>query len=432
MRLILLFYNLCFPVALLLLLPGYLLRMVRRGNYRNKFGQRFARYSEDVRARLCASDRNTWIHAVSVGEVLIALKLIDRMRQADPALRVVLSTTTSTGFALANGSARDWLEVIYSPLDAGFIVRRALDLIRPRRLILVEAEVWPNLVAAARRRNIPVSLVNARLSPRSERRFKRFRALTGPVFRMLSRICVQEPGDIARWQSLGVPVERLHYTGSIKFDHADRTGAVRDAEFASMLRGLGVAADAPVLLAGSTFEGEELLLAEIHRELRAEFPGLFLVLVPRHVERTPGILEALRPLGLKIALRTELGSGAVREADILIVNTTGELRDWYYQGTVVFIGKSLCATGGQNPVEAVVAGKPVLFGPHMENFEAIVQLLLAREAAIEVPDATELRLQIERLLRDRRARESMSLRAQDVLTPHRGATERTVRIITED
>ena len=424
-RLILLVYNLLFPFVFLALLPAYLGRMFKRGQFREKFGQRFGVYSDPVRQKI-AGGTWIWIHAVSVGEVLIALKLAQKMKSLQPDLRVALSTTTTTGFALASKSSQPWLEVIYNPIDFPPFIHAALDLIRPSQIILVEAEVWPNLAVNARQRGIPLALVNARLSPRSESRFRRFQFFTAPIFQLLNSICVQEPEDLARWKSLGVREEQLHLTGSIKFDHSN-SEPTRTAEFQGLLNSFGIKPEAPILLAGSTFPGEEKILAQIILELRSTFPDLFLIIVPRHIERTPDILAEIQSVGLNCALRTE--SISSKKVDCLIVNTTGELRDWYYLGTVIFIGKSLTATGGQNPVEAVVAGKPVLFGPHMENFKAVVDQWLEKKAAIQVQDGTELKQQIARLLGDPELCKSMSINACQAVGPHQGATGRTAEVL---
>jgi len=426
-RLIVLVYNLLFPFVFLVLLPAYLVRMFKRGQYREKFGQRFGFYSPEVRRKI-EDHKWIWIHAVSVGEVLIALKLAQKMRMLRTDLNIVLSTTTTTGFTLACKSSADWLEVIYNPIDFPPFINGALNLIRPGRIILVEAEVWPNLVVSARKRGIPVALVNARLSPRSESRFRKFRFFTAPIFQLLDLIGVQEPEDIGRWKSLGPGEAHLQLTGSIKFDHSDSRPA-RVEEFRGLLGALGVTPDAPVLLAGSTFPGEEKILAQIVLELRPRFPDLFLIIVPRHIERTPEVVAEIESAGLACALRTESAHPARGKIDCLVVNTTGELRDWYYAGTVIFIGKSLTATGGQNPVEAVVAGKPVLFGPHMENFSAVVDKWLAKEAAIQVANPEALKVQIARLLTDPRLRETMSVNACKAVAPHQGATARTAEML---
>src|SRR5215471_20688914 len=210
-------YNLFWPLGLLIFLPGYLAKMIRRGGYRQKFGQRVGMYDGALRKRL-SNQRSTWLHAVSVGEVNIALKLGNALRALEPDLQCVLTTTTTTGFALARKAAPAWIEVMYTPLDYWPIMRRAFSVIRPARIVLVEAEVWPNLAAKAHACRIPLALVNARLSPRSERRYLRVRFLVAPMFRLLDLVCVPEQRDVERWVALGVPQNRIHVTGSIKFD----------------------------------------------------------------------------------------------------------------------------------------------------------------------------------------------------------------------
>ncbi len=412
-------YNFAFAFVFLLLVPGYLLRMLRRGGYRKKFGQRFGRYAARDRERFAAGTW-LWLHSISVGETFIALKLAREIRAFEPGLNIALSVTTSTGFAVAQEAACDWLEVIYNPLDTRSIVRRALDAVRPQRLIFIEA-IWPNLLAEAKRRGLPVGFV-PRLSPRSEGRFRRFRNFTGPIFRLIDILAVQEPEDVARWCSLSVSAERIRVTGNSKFDYAPGGGA-RVAEFRELLRQLGVKDGAPILLGGSTFPGEERILAEMLHALRPRFPDLFLILVPRHVERAESILAELQPLGLRLALRSEAPDPP---ADVLLVNTTGELRDWYHLASVVFVGKSLTAVGGQNPVEPVLAGKPVVFGPHMENFAAVVARWQEVEAAVQVADAGELQTQLAQLLADPDRRDALAQRAQESVAAHKGATVRTV------
>lgn len=417
-------YNFFFPLVFVALLPGFLLRMFRRGGYREKFGQRFGRYSVDDRARF-AEGRWIWLHSISVGETLLALKLAREIHALAPAHRVALSVTTSTGFAVAREAACDWVEVLYNPLDARPIVRAALDLVRPERLIFVEA-VWPNLLAEAARRGVPAVFV-PRLSPRSERRFRRARVFTGPIFRLLEKLAVQAVEDVARWCALGVEEARIVVTGNAKFDHAAALeDDARVEEFGALLRRIGVPDDAPVLLGGSTFPGEERILAEIFQRLRRRFPVLFLILVPRHVERAAEVLADLRPLGLRVALRSEIRAAP---ADVLVVNSTGELRAWYHHATVVFIGKSLTAHGGQNPVEPALAGRPVVFGQHMENFAAIVARWLEADAAVQVADAAALEAALEELLAQPERRDLLARRAREMVAAHAGATRRTAEVL---
>lgn len=423
-----LFYNLLYPLGLLLFLPGQISKLLRRGNYQHKFGQRFGVYDHDVRSRL-ASHRCTWIHAVSVGEVAIALKLSAKLKELDPDFFCVLTTTTTTGFAFATQAASGGMEVLYSPLDFWPIMRRAYSVIRPIRVVLVEAEIWPNLAAEARRRGLPLALVNARLSQRSERRFHRFLFLVAPTFRCLDLVCVQEAEDIERWIALSVPRERIHHVGSIKYDPAE-TKVNPDLPL-QVLRTLGIDGDRPILFGGSTHAGEEEILGEIFQKLRADFSTFTLIIAPRHVERVGDIRARLAQLGLSVILRSEAGMARISPPDCVLLDSTGELQNWYAVATIVFVGKSLTARGGQNPVEPILARKPVLFGPHMENFSALAQALVANEGAIQIFDSNSLQEKIAWLLRDRQAASRLVANAQAVLARHSGATRRTAILLIE-
>ena len=425
-RLPLLIYRLLFPVAFVAMLPGIVARMFRRGNFRNRFGERFGLFSPEVLRKLEPGGW-TWIHAVSVGEMIMGLKLARTLQATEPGLRVLLSTTTSTGFELANKQLGPGIELIYYPLDIPSVIRRVLRIVRPARLVLVDKELWPNLVTECHRRSIPVSIVNARLSPKSERGFLKWRRWVAPFFAMLDNVCVQEPEDVERWSALGVRSEALHCTGSLKFDFAAQ-GESRAAEFAAILRGIGVNGDTPILLGGSTFPGEEALLCRVLLAVRERLPRAFLILVPRHVERTPEVEADVRAAGLRFTLRQgESASG--ERPDVLIVNTTGELRDWYAVATVCFVGKSMLAKGGQNPAEPVLAGRPVVFGPCMENFAALVRQFLAVGGALQARDETELAEMVSPLLADPARGRDMADRARAVLQVHFGATERTAALM---
>ena len=425
-------YNLLWPIGLLFFLPGYFMKMIRRGGYREKFGQRLSIYDQGVRTRL-SEQRSTWLHAVSVGEVNIALKLARALRALEPDLRCVLTTTTTTGFALANQSVPSWIEVMYTPLDYLPIMRRAFAVIRPAWIVLVEAEVWPNLAAQAHARRVPLVLVNARLSPRSEQRYRRFRVFVAPTFRRLDLVCVPEREDIDRWAVLGVPRDRIRVTGSIKYDptmEVQRSGEV----VATSLRDVSPCPNlyGAVLFGGSTHRGEEEILATVFLRLRQQFPSLRLFIAPRHVERLREIRAQLDALGLRVALASKARmDGEPNKADCVLLDTTGELQRWYDIATVVFVGKSLTAHGGQNPVEPILAGKPVVFGPHMENFGMLARTLVSRKAAIQVRDADSLERAIVELLQDTEARQRLVQNALEVLSTHKGATERAAALVHE-
>src|SRR5260370_38543289 len=295
-----LIYNLLWPLGLLFFLPGYLIKMFRRGGYRRKFGQRLGIYSADVRRRL-AEQRSTWLHAVSVGEVGVALNLAGELRRLQPDLRCVLTTARRTGFSFAANNAADWIEVMYNPLDFWPIMRRAFSIIRPIRIVLIEAEIWPNLVAESHARGIPIAGAHARLSPRSGKRFRQFRALVEPTFRLLDLVCVPEREDVDRWAALGIESKRIHCTGSIKYDLSGLENRLE-------IREIGIfhpnALDSKnlVLFGGSTHPGEQEILAQVFLKLRKQFPSLSLFIAPRHVERVREIRRQLESLSLEVRL----------------------------------------------------------------------------------------------------------------------------------
>jgi 3-deoxy-D-manno-octulosonic-acid transferase len=420
-------YNLFWPLGLVFFLPGYFAKMIRRGGYREKFGQRLGIYDNELRTRLSAQ-RPTWLHAVSVGEVNIALRVAGALRALEPDLRCVLTTTTTTGFALARKNAPPWIEVMYTPLDYWPIMRRAFSVIRPARILLVEAEVWPNLIALARSRRIPTALINARLSPRSERRFRRVRFFVAPTFRLLGLVCVQEPEDVDRWAALGIARDRIRQVGSIKYD--PEPTQINPAVPEKDPRDLKIENDRPILFGGSTHDGEEEILANVFLRLRQQFPSLLLFIAPRHVERLREIRAQLGALPLRVALASEaLIARRFDDVDCVLLDTTGELQYWYPIATVVFMGKSLTARGGQNPVEPILAGKPVVFGPHMENFATLAKALVSKGGAIQVGDVDSLERVIEELLRDNRTRHQLVDNAREVLDRHSGATARTAALI---
>jgi 3-deoxy-D-manno-octulosonic-acid transferase len=423
-------YNLFWPIGLFFFLPGYLMKMVRRGGYREKFGQRLGIYDRDLGARLSPSrgKRPTWLHAVSVGEVMIALKLAQQLRTIEPDVPCVLTTTTTTGFALANKNAPPWIEVMYTPLDFWPVMRRAFSTIRPAKIVLIEAEIWPNLAAEAHAHRIPLVLVNARLSPRSEGRFRRFRFFVGPTLRLLDLICVQERDDVDRWTALGVERSRIKYTGSIKYDP---TGLDNGADVEEAGRLVVVNPERPVLFGGSTHRGEEEILAKIFAGLRQKFPSLCLFIAPRHVERVREIRAQLEALSLQVRLTSEAANHSKAEPDCVLLDTTGDLRRWYSIATVVFIGKSMTAHGGQNPVEPIMARRPVVFGPHMENFVTLAGTLVSNEGAIQVHDIESLERAIENLLGETEARHRLVRNAREVLDQHRGATARAAALIAD-
>ncbi len=435
----LLLYRLLFPFAFLVALPFYALRLLRREKgraahpkppgYQLGIGQRFGRYSAEMRARL-AQSAPVWICSISVGETLVALKIARAIRARDPQARVVLSVTTSTGYELLlrEATALDWLTPLYNPIDFSFAARAAISAIKPRTLVLTEGGIWPNLLSAARAAGIRIILAGARLSPRSERRWLRFHGLARAVWSLFDVVCVPEAEDVARFESIGVAHARIRHTGSVKFDNATADANSREAELRALVAPLGFSA--PILVGGSTWAPEERALADTVQKLRADFPTLRLILVPRHVERAAAIADDLTRAGLRVALRSKLPVAG--EADVLLVDTTGELRGWYALATVVFVGKSLpgiAEIGGQNAGEPAALGLPVIFGPHMENFAPLVAHLLQDTAALQIAGASELHRTLHTLLADSERRAAIGCRARDALAAHQGAAARTAECI---
>lgn len=417
-------YNVVFPIVLLVSLPAYLLRMVRRGNYRRDFAQRFGRYSAELLGRF-AQGEWIWVHAVSVGELLVAMKIIGELHRRRPSWTFVVSSTTSTAHALACEKRADWLVPVYTPIDLPSFVRRALDAVRPKAVVLVEGEMWPNFVWMCRDRGIPVALTNARVSPRSARRYEKFASIARTVASRLSAVGVQHIADANLWRKLGVMPEKISVTGSVKYDPEAEPSTARD--FRPVLAAWGIAGNEPIIVAGSTHPGEEELLVEALHEVRKKHPSARLLVAPRHVERTPEILSRIGASEFRVGLRSRSPSNPA--PDILLIDTTGELRDWYACADIVFVGKSLAGRGGQNPVEAILAGRPVVFGPHMENFAALASDLLSAHGAVQVNNARELGKSLSDLLDDSSDRARIAGNGVAALAAHRGATARTADLV---
>jgi 3-deoxy-D-manno-octulosonic-acid transferase len=424
------FYNILFSIFFVLSAPYYFWRMRRRGNWLMGFGQRFAKYDASLKQAL--TNRHViWMHAVSVGEVNLCTQLIRALEPRVPNLKIVVSTTTTTGMSELRHRLPTHVSKIYYPLDFRKAVSHALAMINPKAIVLVEAEIWPNFLWRAQRLGIPVFLVNARLSDRSFPRYKKFAFLFRPLFASFVGVGAQNEEDAARLREVGCRPEAVRVVGNLKFDAA-RLDEQRTLDVPALLRQLGVPADAQILVAGSTHDGEEIILANIAQKLRAQFPKLFLILVPRHFERCREVGQKLRAHGVKfiwrseISAKTKLGEG---EVECLLVNTTGELRFFYECATVVFVGKSLTAMGGQNPIESGALGKAMVFGPNMQNFADVTRSFLAHNAAQQVSSPEALEAAIADLLADGGRRMVMGHNAIKVVAENLGALDRTVEMI---
>jgi 3-deoxy-D-manno-octulosonic-acid transferase len=371
-----------------------------------------------------------WLHAVSVGEVRLALSLIHRLRERAPGRAHHLTTVTATGRAMAgrasegSGTGRPH-SLSTLPFDLPGPMGRLLDRLRPRGVILLETEIWPNLLRLCGRRGVPVLLVNGRISPRAYPRYRRVRRFLRRVLSDVQLFAMQSPEDADRIADLGAPRERIRVTGNLKFDLSPPPISRADAR-----RNLNLQAGIPLFLAGSTAPGEEGAVLEAFRMMRASEPRMRLVLVPRHPEDVRRGEDLLRAAGLRVARWVRDGAGA-GDCDALIVGVVGVLAELYAAADVVFVGGSLVKRGGQNILEPASVSKPVLFGPHTENFAAASRALLDAGGGFIVRNGRELGERGLRLLSDAAAYSRAAAAARRVVETNRGAMSRTLDLIDQ-
>lgn len=423
-------YNILFAVGYALMLPRFLWRMWRRGGYGKGFTQRFGAYSTDVLAKLAARER-IWIHAVSVGEIQVAMKFADELRAAFPEFGFVFTTNTSTAHALAEKRLPKDDVLLYFPVDFPCAVSRALDAIKPKALLLTESEIWPNLIRLARKRAIPVAMVNGRISASSFRGYKATRIFFSRAVNMIDLLLVQTDVEKSYLLALGARESRISVLGSAKYDVV-RRDAAGEEKARGVLRKLGMGADDIVLLGGSTWPGEESALLRIFQALRAAGRRAKLVLVPRHAERRAEVEREIAAVTPNYIKRSDMEKGVrpPAEVDVLLVDTTGELLSFYACASIVFVGKSLTSHGGQNVIEPAMLGKPVLTGPNMENFAEVASDFLSAKAMIQTHDEADLSSRFEALAADPGLREEYGRRAAEFVKSRQGAVQNSVRLIS--
>lgn len=364
-----------------------------------------------------------WIQAVSVGEVQVARRILEEVGKILPGIPVLLSSTTPAGRRLSARSVPEGSRACHFPLDLPWTIRRCLGRARPRALVLVETEIWPNLLRECSRSGVPVILANGRISTRSFPRYRRIRALVAPALQKMDLCCMQSQEDADRILSLGVPPDRIRVTGNMKWDLP-----VPGAPAGEVRRDLGLPEEAPVLVAGSTAEGEDEVVLKAWSALLDDFPDLRLVLAPRHPQRFEKVARLLATRGIPFARRSRGPAGA---SPVLLLDSVGELRRVYGAGTVCFVGGSLGSRGGQNLMEPAAAGRPVLFGPRTENFADAARSLLEAGAGFRVADGDSLASAVRRLLSDSAALEEAGRRGRELVSRNRGASERTAGMIAQ-
>lgn len=423
------FLDLVYLLALLMLSPWLLWRAARTGRYR-----------QNLTAKLLGRVRTTdppqkpvaWFHAVSVGEVNLLGTLVPAFRKRHPDWHVVVSSTTDTGLAEATRRFTE-LDVIAWPFDFTWAVAAALDAVKPSLVVLTESELWPNFLAAAHERNVPVVVVNARMSPRSFRRLKRAAGLARRLlFRHVTKFAVQEADYTARLRQLGVPSAKLVTTGSIKYDGALRTRHTPETERLRTL--LGLARPTPiaplVLLAGSTHAPEEALVLGVFANLRVRFPHLKLLLVPRHPDRFEEVSRLVEASRLPFVRRSTVIAPLTDTPSVILLDTVGELGAAWGLADVGFTGGSLDGVrGGQSMIEPAGYGVPCVFGPHVWNFRDAAKRLVETGGAVMVPDVIALEAELTKLISDSDLRVRMGLLARELVQRQQGATLHTLDVL---
>lgn len=421
-------YNALFVIGFSVMLPHFLLRMARRGGYRQDFAQRFGRYEDSVLDRLAAR-RRVWVHAVSVGEVFVALKLMQQWRARRPDVQFVLTTTTSTGHALARRELSKEDVLLYYPLDLPVIVHRVLDQMQPLAIVLVELELWPNLIRLAHARGIPVLLANGRVSDSSFKGYQRLRLFARRLLPLMDAFCVQTETDRQRLATLGAPRERIKVLGSAKYDVAvaDKSGEELAREILAQAQ---ITEQNQIVLGGSTWPGEEGALLDAYKGLKTRHRNLVMLIAPRHVERADEVIQEIRQHAMTFVRRSQLGREPLRSTPkVLLLDTTGELKHFYAIADVIFVGKSLTQHGGQNPIEPALYGKPIVCGPNMENFRGVVDDFRKADALVQVPDLQNLRRTLDDLLANPERREEMGRRAAQLVEEKRGVIDRMLEYL---
>ncbi|MEO7134003.1 MAG: 3-deoxy-D-manno-octulosonic acid transferase [Vicinamibacterales bacterium] len=434
-------YSVLVLIVAVIASPWFIYQAVRYKKYVGSFGQRMGYLPVSFNMD---GDESIWIHAVSVGEVLTARPLISDLKRRYPTLRMFLSTTTMAGQQLARRSVQDVDAVFYFPFDLGFVVRRTLDLVRPTLFIMMETEIWPNLLRECRGRGIKTAVVNGRISARSFPRYRMIRPMMRRVMDHIDRFLVQSEESARRFIDLGADPARVVVTGSLKFDSLELSstaqagvpaarsvrGGVEARARDRVLRYFRVPASRSVIVAGSTMKGEEAQVLRAFRKVRAGAPNTLLVLAPRNPERFGEAEQLARSEGWKVARRSDLAVDSEPRVDIVILDTIGELATIYQIATIVFVGGSLVATGGHNVLEPAVFGKPIVFGPHMQNFLEIADAFVSNGAGVQLSGDDELEEAFLSLMSDPVRRARLGAAARALVEANRGANAKSVTVLT--
>ncbi len=414
-----LFYDVIFILFSILYLPFFLFK----GKAHKGFFQRWGFFPKELENEL-KNKNNIWVHAVSVGEVQAVSSLLDFLRNNYPSQRIVISTVTPAGNKLAQSFVKGNEVVIYFPLDFSFVVKKFIKIINPKIFITTETEIWPNLLLAFKKKQIPAILVNGRISEASFKGYKFIMPFIKGALNSIKLFCMQTEIDAKRIKEIGAESRRIAVTGNLKFDAKALQSKYQRSDLCLETSGL-------LLIAGSTHAGEEEIIIDAYKNLSGAITNLKLLIAPRHIERCKEIEEILSKNGINHARFSELFK-KTKEAPVILLDTIGDLSSLYSLADVIFMGGSLMKKGGHNIIEPAMYAKPVVFGQFMFNFKQIAQMFLERGAAIKVNNSEELLVSLKKLLLDKTLREKIGNLAKKIVDENTGATARTGDLIKEN
>jgi len=423
-------YNIFFIIFAIAYLPYFLIK--RKGH--KGFLQRFGVFGKDTLHGI-AANRPIWIHAVSVGEMKTAEGLINRIRTLFPSKRLVISNITETGHGVALSIAGKDDVVIYLPLDLSFIVRKVINLIRPSLFIIIETEIWPNLITELRAKKIPVVLMNGRISPKSFRNYSVIKPIMRSILGEITLFAMRTKDDAERIIELGAPQDKVKTTGNMKFDMIYKSAEGGQKQWLLIeRRGLWLDDSAKLIIAGSTHRGEDAKVLKSFKAVRKEFAETRLLIAPRHIERANEIGSLVEKFGFKPVKMSEIINGSDVHSDgncVFILDSIGYLKSLYQLATVVFMGGSLIPHGGHNFVEAAAYAKPIVTGPFVHNFKDMSELFMKEHALEMVRDEDALEQSLRRLIFDEKRRKAMGESARKVVLDNVGSTERNCLLIMD-
>lgn len=414
-------YDLIFILFCLIYLPIFIFKRKWHKGFFSRLG-----FLDDEYFKGLNILRPIWIHAVSVGEVKAIQPFLSKLRKIYPDKKFVLSTVTKTGNEIAQKIVKPQDVLIYLPLDLSFVVRKFLDCFNPCIFIIVETEIWPNIISQLKERNIPVAIINGRLSKKSLKGYRMLKVLFRRILNEVDLFCMQTKKDAENIIGLGAPKERVEICGNMKFDMADPQKLAEE--------NLGKSRDELIFVAGSTHRGEEEVVVRIYKKLLRSFPELKLLIAPRHIERVPEIEKTIGGFGFSPVLFSEIKETASifsqKNGCVIILDTLGQLNYIYRFAAICFIGGSLVDKGGHNIIEPALFSKPVIFGPFMSNFDDIAKVFIEKNAAVQVKDEKDFLQACVNLLSKPELRNELGGRARQIINSSKGSADRHIELIT--